>query len=151
MEFQSALTRSAQSPGSDILFQVKGMHQDSNFCRIDGCMSQTETSRNTNAGYLFVLRSTSTSCFASRLHLRRPVFQKYAILCLRCPDLRLTFMAELRVHFEPTLWREYANPGKEHPMSQVIFDVKDVYKKIGSKTLVMPASLVTCKEVSVCS
>ncbi|THU97473.1 aldolase [Dendrothele bispora CBS 962.96] len=57
------------------------------------------------------------------------------------------YFNELRVHFQPTLWREYANPGKEHPMSQVVFDVKDVYKKIGSKTMVMPASLVTCKEI----
>ncbi|KAF5364750.1 hypothetical protein D9758_009309 [Tetrapyrgos nigripes] len=57
------------------------------------------------------------------------------------------YFNELRVHFQPTIWREYANPGKEHPMSQVVFDVKNVYKKIGSKTLVMPASLVTCKEI----
>ncbi|KAJ3935652.1 MAG: hypothetical protein NXY57DRAFT_1035937 [Lentinula lateritia] len=54
---------------------------------------------------------------------------------------------ELRVHFEPTIWREYAAPGKEHPMSQVIFDVKAIYGKFGSKTKVMPASIVTPREV----
>ncbi|KIK61309.1 hypothetical protein GYMLUDRAFT_42892 [Collybiopsis luxurians FD-317 M1] len=57
------------------------------------------------------------------------------------------YFNELRVHFEPTIWREYAVPGKEHPMSQVIFDVKAIFEKIGSKTKVMPASIVTPREV----
>ncbi|KAJ3912965.1 hypothetical protein F5877DRAFT_53203 [Lentinula edodes] len=57
------------------------------------------------------------------------------------------YFNELRVHFEPTIWREYAAPGKEHPMSQVIFDVKAIYGKVGSKTKVMPASIVTPREV----
>ncbi|KAJ3991515.1 hypothetical protein F5050DRAFT_1867629 [Lentinula boryana] len=57
------------------------------------------------------------------------------------------YFNELRVHFEPTIWREYAIPGKEHPMSQVIFDVKAAYGKIGSNTKVMPASIVTPREV----
>ncbi|KAJ4472087.1 hypothetical protein J3R30DRAFT_3660003 [Lentinula aciculospora] len=57
------------------------------------------------------------------------------------------YFNELRVHFEPTIWREYATPGKDHPMSQVIFDVKAVYGRIGSKTKVMPASIVTPREV----
>ncbi|KAF9076602.1 hypothetical protein BDP27DRAFT_1389435 [Rhodocollybia butyracea] len=57
------------------------------------------------------------------------------------------YFNELRVHFEPTIWREYAVPGKEHPMSQVIFDVKRIYERIGSNTKVMPASIVTPREV----
>ncbi|KAF5392774.1 hypothetical protein D9757_001011 [Collybiopsis confluens] len=57
------------------------------------------------------------------------------------------YFNELRVHFEPTIWREFAVPGKEHPMAQVIFDIKAVFGKIGSKTKVMPASVVTAREV----
>ncbi|KAJ3752252.1 hypothetical protein EV360DRAFT_88931 [Lentinula raphanica] len=57
------------------------------------------------------------------------------------------YFNELRVHFEPTIWREFAVPGKEHPMSQVIFDVKAVFGKLGSSTKVMPASIVTPREV----
>ncbi|KAJ3723439.1 aldolase [Lentinula raphanica] len=57
------------------------------------------------------------------------------------------YFNELRVHFEPTIWREFAVPGKEHPMSQVIFDVKAIFGKLGSSTKVMPASIVTPREV----
>ena len=63
-------------------------------------------------------------------------------------QLIIFLLAELRVHFEPTIWREYSAPAKEHPMSQVIFDVKAAFEKIGSKTKVMPASIVTPREVN---
>lgn len=56
------------------------------------------------------------------------------------------YFNELRVHFEPTVWREFADPATEHPMSSVILTVLDAFKKINSKTLVMPASIVTAKE-----
>jgi hypothetical protein len=56
--------------------------------------------------------------------------------------------AELRVHFDPTLWKEYPDTAKEHPMSSVISEIIQVFKKLGSSTLVMPASIVTSAEVS---
>ncbi|KAI4525044.1 aldolase [Schizophyllum commune Loenen D] len=58
------------------------------------------------------------------------------------------YFNELRVHFEPSTWREFADPATEHPMSGVILTVLDAYKKIGSKTLVIPASIVTAKEAT---
>ncbi|KAL1744266.1 hypothetical protein HDZ31DRAFT_39043 [Schizophyllum fasciatum] len=71
---------------------------------------------------------------------------------LAAHQARCTYVApyfnELRVHFEPSLWREFADPATEHPMSGVILTVLDAYKKIGSKTLVMPASIVTAKEAT---
>ncbi|TFY83796.1 hypothetical protein EWM64_g207 [Hericium alpestre] len=57
------------------------------------------------------------------------------------------YFNELRVHFDPSVWKEYKDPAREHPMSLVITDILNVYKQIGSKTLVMPASLVTAAEV----
>lgn len=51
----------------------------------------------------------------------------------------LTRESELRVHFEPFLWREYSDTASEHPMALVIRDIVHTYKRIGSKTLVMPA------------
>ena len=51
--------------------------------------------------------------------------------------------AELRVHFEAGVWKEYADTAKEHPMAQVISAIVQTYKAIGSKTLVMPARSVT--------
>lgn len=57
-------------------------------------------------------------------------------------------LAELRVHFEPSLWKEYADTAKEHPQASIIREITKLYKELGSKTLVMPASIVTGKEVS---
>ncbi|KII84682.1 hypothetical protein PLICRDRAFT_46081 [Plicaturopsis crispa FD-325 SS-3] len=57
------------------------------------------------------------------------------------------YFNELRVHFEPTLWKEYKNTAEEHPMATVIHNIVQVFKKLGSKTLVMPASIVTAAEV----
>ncbi|OBZ79776.1 Transaldolase [Grifola frondosa] len=57
------------------------------------------------------------------------------------------YFNELRVHFEPGVWKGYRNAAKEHPMASVISDIVKVYKKIGSKTLVMPASIVSAAEV----
>ncbi|KAI0735165.1 aldolase [Earliella scabrosa] len=57
------------------------------------------------------------------------------------------YFNELRVHFEPNLWKDYADPAKEHPMAQPIRTIVKLYKEIGSSTLVMPASIVTTKEV----
>ncbi|RDX55857.1 aldolase [Lentinus brumalis] len=57
------------------------------------------------------------------------------------------YFNELRVHFEPELWKEYADTAREHPASQVIKDIVQLYQEIGSSTLVMPASIVTAKEV----
>jgi transaldolase len=46
---------------------------------------------------------------------------------------------ELSVHFEPETWREYETPEKEHPMSEVICKIVDVYKGIEPRPLIMPA------------
>ncbi|KAH9898396.1 aldolase [Cubamyces lactineus] len=55
--------------------------------------------------------------------------------------------AELRVHSEPGVWKEYADTAREHPMAPVVGAVVRVFKEVGSSTLVMPASIVTAKEV----
>ncbi|KAA1476575.1 aldolase [Dentipellis sp. KUC8613] len=57
------------------------------------------------------------------------------------------YFNELRVHFEPSVWKEYKDTASEHPMAQVIRDIVRVYKANGTKTLVMPASIVTAAEV----
>ncbi|KAK7694652.1 hypothetical protein QCA50_001839 [Cerrena zonata] len=57
------------------------------------------------------------------------------------------YFNELRVHFEPGLWKEYSNTAEEHPVIPVIRSIVDTYQTIGSKTLVMPASIVTAEEV----
>ncbi|CAL1695848.1 unnamed protein product [Somion occarium] len=57
------------------------------------------------------------------------------------------YFNELRVHFEPALWKEYSDTIKEHPAIPVIRLVIAAYSQLGSKTLVMPASIVTAEEV----
>ncbi|KIM72469.1 hypothetical protein PILCRDRAFT_829717 [Piloderma croceum F 1598] len=57
------------------------------------------------------------------------------------------YFNELRVHFDPTLWKEYTDTAREHPMSTVISEIIQVFKKLRSSTLVMPASIVTSAEV----
>ncbi|KZT22771.1 aldolase [Neolentinus lepideus HHB14362 ss-1] len=57
------------------------------------------------------------------------------------------YFNELRVHFEPALWKKYSETALEHPMSSVISSIVKTFKAIGSKTLVMPASIVTAEEV----
>uniref|UniRef100_A0A0W0FUW9 Transaldolase n=1 Tax=Moniliophthora roreri TaxID=221103 RepID=A0A0W0FUW9_MONRR len=58
------------------------------------------------------------------------------------------YFNELRVHFEPSLWREYTHPAEDHPMSQTIVSIRQALRSISSKTQVMPASIVTVKEAS---
>ncbi|KAG7092085.1 hypothetical protein E1B28_008461 [Marasmius oreades] len=54
-----------------------------------------------------------------------------------------TFVApyfnELRVHFEPSLWRDYTHPAEDHPSSQTIVSIKQAFQTLESKTQVMPA------------
>ncbi|KAJ3563222.1 hypothetical protein NP233_g9084 [Leucocoprinus birnbaumii] len=57
------------------------------------------------------------------------------------------YFNELRVHFEPSLWKEYADPAADHPMSQVILSVVAAFREIKSSTKVLPASIVTPAEV----
>ncbi|KAJ7112833.1 hypothetical protein C8R43DRAFT_1078743 [Mycena crocata] len=57
------------------------------------------------------------------------------------------YFNELRVHFEVGMWKEYADPKTEHPMSPVILSIVHAFREIKSKTLVMPASIVTPQEV----
>ncbi|KAI0335268.1 aldolase [Cubamyces sp. BRFM 1775] len=57
------------------------------------------------------------------------------------------YFNELRVHFEPGVWKEYADTAREHPMAPVIGAIVQLFREIGSSTLVMPASIVTAKEV----
>lgn len=46
---------------------------------------------------------------------------------------------ELRVHFEPVLWKKYDNTVNEHAMCSVIGAAVQMFKNIKSKTLIMPA------------
>ncbi|KAI0361615.1 aldolase [Trametes cingulata] len=57
------------------------------------------------------------------------------------------YFNELRVHFEPGVWKEYQDTAREHPMAPVIGAIVQLFKELGSSTLVMPASIVTAKEV----
>ncbi|KAI0669894.1 aldolase [Trametes maxima] len=57
------------------------------------------------------------------------------------------YFNELRVHFEPGVWKEYADTAREHPMARVIGAIVELYRDVGARTLVMPASIVTAKEV----
>ncbi|KAJ3553040.1 hypothetical protein NM688_g3833 [Phlebia brevispora] len=57
------------------------------------------------------------------------------------------YFNELRVHFEPGIWKAYEDPAKEHPASAVIRSIVQAFKARHSKTLVMPASIVTATEV----
>ncbi|KAI0318079.1 aldolase [Amylostereum chailletii] len=57
------------------------------------------------------------------------------------------YFNELRVHFEPEIWKKYDDTAKEHPMSKPILDIVSTYRAIGAKTLVIPASIVTTEEV----
>lgn len=72
-----------------------------------------------------------------------------SMVSLACPPLSVPTLrveripTELRVHFEPSLWREYKNTAKEHPTAAVIRDIVKSFKETGSKTLVMPARCVS--------
>ncbi|KAK7055956.1 aldolase [Favolaschia claudopus] len=57
------------------------------------------------------------------------------------------YFNELRVHFQPGVWVDYADPKSEHPMSSVILDIVHAFRHIGSQTKVMPASIVTTNEI----
>ncbi|KAF5351258.1 hypothetical protein D9756_008466 [Leucocoprinus leucothites] len=57
------------------------------------------------------------------------------------------YFNELRVHFQKSTWKEYANPATEHPMSQVILSIVAAFREIKSSTLALPASIVTPNEV----
>ncbi|KAJ7503251.1 hypothetical protein B0H11DRAFT_1984704 [Mycena galericulata] len=57
------------------------------------------------------------------------------------------YFNELRVHFQAGLWKKYADPKTEHPMSSVILSIVHTFRDLGSKTLVMPASIVTPEDV----
>ncbi|KZT02720.1 aldolase [Laetiporus sulphureus 93-53] len=56
------------------------------------------------------------------------------------------YLNQLRVHIQPELWKEYKDTANEHPGARIIASIVNVYKSIGSKTLVMPASIVTSTE-----
>lgn len=56
------------------------------------------------------------------------------------------YFNELRVHFQAGVWKEYKDTAKEHPMASVIDAIVKTFKQISSKTLVMPASIVTSAE-----
>ncbi|KAI0655082.1 hypothetical protein C8Q70DRAFT_1021762 [Cubamyces menziesii] len=49
------------------------------------------------------------------------------------------YFNELRVHFEPGVWKEYADTAREHPMAPVIGAIVQLFREVGSSTLVMPA------------
>jgi len=57
------------------------------------------------------------------------------------------YFNELRVHFQPSLWKEYKDTAREHSTSLVIKEIVSSFKRTASKTLVMPASIVTATEV----
>ncbi|KAJ7255217.1 aldolase [Mycena rebaudengoi] len=52
------------------------------------------------------------------------------------------YFNELRVHFQPSLWKEYADTKLEHPMSPVILSIVQEFRQLVSKTQVMPARFV---------
>ncbi|RPD70191.1 aldolase [Lentinus tigrinus ALCF2SS1-7] len=56
------------------------------------------------------------------------------------------WLNQLRVHFEPALWTEYADVAKEHPRMPIIRQIVKVYRDIGTKTEILPASIVNGKE-----
>ncbi|CDO71567.1 hypothetical protein BN946_scf184911.g37 [Trametes cinnabarina] len=78
-----------------------------------------------------------------------PYFNGSAPFLLPPPILTPPYrnLKELRVHFEPGVWKEYGDTAREHPMAPVIGAIVQLYKGIGARTLVMPASIVTAKEV----
>ncbi|KAJ7471085.1 aldolase [Mycena latifolia] len=58
------------------------------------------------------------------------------------------YFNELRVHFQAGVWNDYGDSTKiDHPMSPVILSIVHAFRELGSKTLVMPASIVTPAEV----
>ncbi|TFL06286.1 aldolase [Pterulicium gracile] len=56
------------------------------------------------------------------------------------------YFNELRVHWEPALWKKLDN-FLDHPSAEVIRSIIQAFKSTGSKTKVMPASLVLSDEV----
>lgn len=46
---------------------------------------------------------------------------------------------ELSVHFEPDTWVDYADPAREHPSSETIRKIKEVYGGLQERPLIMPA------------
>ncbi|KAF7972457.1 hypothetical protein HWV62_17942 [Athelia sp. TMB] len=58
----------------------------------------------------------------------------------------ITIFAENGIPKE-RIWKEYQDTASEHAMGPVIQDIIRVFKLLGAKTLVMPASIVTTAEV----
>ncbi|KIY70567.1 aldolase [Cylindrobasidium torrendii FP15055 ss-10] len=60
------------------------------------------------------------------------------------------YFNELQVHFVEGTWKAYevGIKNQEHPMIDVVRSIVAAYKKLGIKTFVMPASIVTALEVS---
>ncbi|KAF9493786.1 aldolase [Pleurotus eryngii] len=56
------------------------------------------------------------------------------------------YFNELRVHFEPTIRKVYENVDDD-PMCAIIHSIVQHFKAIKTKTLIMPASIVTVEEV----
>ena len=64
----------------------------------------------------------------------------HALIAIRyITRLNVSRSLELRVHFEPGVWKEYADTAKEHPAGPVVASIVKLYKEVGAKTLVMPA------------
>ena len=99
--------------------------------------------------HLAVLSRTSGRRISSRMLICRTLFQWYVQTYCMCVDLNyIVCVAELRVHFDPTLWKEYENMSEDHSMSSVIHEIVQVFKGSRSETLVMPASIITSPEAS---
>lgn len=135
--------------------KISCLHKNSYYGGRHGGLCSAENRGHSNTCDVFVQRSSSLSSSSSQVCICRTIFQWYhrIFILILAHEVNAYYYfvtrEELRVHFEPTIWREYAAPGKEHPMSQVIFDVKAIYGKFGSKTKVMPASIVTPREVTI--
>ena len=105
----------------------------------------------TLATSLFSVEQAIAAHQAGCLYIAPWLNREYPILIVRARVIFITDAltllcaraSELRVHFEPALWTDYADTAKEHPMAQVISVIVQTYKAIGSKTLVMPARSVT--------
>ncbi|KAF9444640.1 aldolase [Macrolepiota fuliginosa MF-IS2] len=47
------------------------------------------------------------------------------------------YFNELRVHSDKSIWKEYANPALEHPMSSIILSIVAAFRELKSRTLVV--------------
>lgn len=108
----------------------------------------------TLATSLFSVEQAIAAHQAGCLYIAPWLNREYPILIVRARVIFITDAltllraraSELRVHFEPALWTDYADTAKEHPRMDTVRKIVKLYKDIGSKTEILPASIVNSKE-----